>query len=102
VRVETLDRVLPADYVPALIKIDVEGAELDVLRGAEETVAMFRPIVVFEHGTGRPDVSEELFELLSHRASLRIYDIDGRGPMRRARFLEVVGQRQVWNFIARP
>jgi FkbM family methyltransferase len=102
VRVQTLDSALPDDYTPALIKIDVEGAELDVLKGARATLAMFRPIVVFEHGAGHQDDSAELFELLSHRIGLRVYDIDGNGPMGRQRFLDVVGQGRVWNFVARP
>jgi FkbM family methyltransferase len=102
VRVETLDSALPEGYAPTLVKIDVEGAELEVLEGAECMLATCRPIVVFEHGAGRPDVSRELFELVSERAGLRVYDIDGNGPMTRQRFLEVVSQRHVWNFIARP
>lgn len=35
------------DHV-ALIKIDVEGAELEVLKGAEETIKKYHPSVVFE------------------------------------------------------
>ncbi len=52
VDVEVLDDVLPPDYVPALIKIDVEGAERQVLEGARRTLARHQPIVVFEHGSG--------------------------------------------------
>lgn len=33
---------------PALVKIDVEGAELDVLQGAEETLKNHRPVVISE------------------------------------------------------
>ena len=31
-----------------LIKIDVEGCELDVLKGATETLARFKPVIFFE------------------------------------------------------
>jgi FkbM family methyltransferase len=102
VRVETLDSALPDSYVPTLIKIDVEGEELEVLRGAQEALSTFRPIVVFEHGAGRPDDSKELFDLLSHGAGLRLYDIDGNGPLGRRDFLEVIAQLRVWNYVARP
>ena len=102
VAVETLDQALPDHYVPTLIKVDVEGAELEVLTGAEAVLTNFRPIVIFEHGAGRPDDSQELFELLSGRAGLRIYDIDGNGPLARKHFLEVVGELRLWNFVARP
>jgi FkbM family methyltransferase len=52
VRTERLDDVLERDYVPTLIKIDVEGAELGVLQGAVETLNRHRPFVLFEHGIG--------------------------------------------------
>jgi hypothetical protein len=32
----------------ALIKIDVEGGELEVLRGLESTISRFKPYIVFE------------------------------------------------------
>jgi FkbM family methyltransferase len=45
----TLDEFIKRSGVaPHFIKIDVEGHELDVLRGANETIASFRPIIVFE------------------------------------------------------
>jgi FkbM family methyltransferase len=102
VRVETLDNVLPGDYIPTLLKIDVEGAEREVLAGAQHTLAAHRPVVIFEHGVARPAISKQVFDLLSDRAGLRVYDIEGNGPMGRQRFLDVVAQGRVWNFIARP
>lgn len=44
VEVSTIDgEVAQLDLVPSLIKIDVEGAEWDVLKGAEQTLAQFHP-----------------------------------------------------------
>src|SRR5438132_7880121 len=78
VGVERLDDALPAGYVPALIKIDVEGAEREVLEGALETIARHRPIVVFEHGKGAAPVygtsPRGVFALLVEQGGLRLFD----------------------------
>jgi FkbM family methyltransferase len=49
---QTLDNVLARVGIEtlSLIKIDVEGGEHDVLRGAAETLERFRPVVVCETG----------------------------------------------------
>jgi FkbM family methyltransferase len=52
VRLERLDTVVPRDHPIRLIKIDVEGAELQVLRGASGILERCKPFVVFEHGQG--------------------------------------------------
>lgn len=49
VRLQTLDSIVDADDVDVL-KIDVEGAELGVLRGAVRTLERCRPVVMFESG----------------------------------------------------
>jgi len=51
---ETLDRTISAYDMTQVsaIKIDVEGAELSVVRGAEKTIMKFRPRLVIEtHGS---------------------------------------------------
>lgn len=48
VRVETLDAEIPADSPVGLIKIDVEGAEMDVLDGARRILAQDQPMILIE------------------------------------------------------
>jgi FkbM family methyltransferase len=104
VRTERLDDVIDDDYVPALLKIDVEGAELNVLRGALQTLQRHRPFVLFEHGAGGADVygatPGEVFDLLAD-ARLRIFDMEGDGPYSRGRF-EATFTEPIWNFLAAP
>lgn len=104
VRTERLDDVLAPGYVPALLKIDVEGAELQVLRGAAETLARHRPLVVFEHGIGGADLygtrPEDVHDLLNE-VGMRIFDLDGTGPYSREQFVETFTE-PIWNFLATP
>src|SRR5262245_43980948 len=55
VNVARLDDVLPPGIDIRFVKIDVEGAELGVLRGSTEMLRRSRPFVVFEHGLGAAD-----------------------------------------------
>ncbi len=48
VPVTTLDRLV-GDDPPALVKIDVEGAELSVMCGAEMLLSSSGPVLLFEH-----------------------------------------------------
>jgi FkbM family methyltransferase len=51
VPVQTLDGLINEDRIkpPDLIKIDTEGGELGVLRGARRTLAVHKPLVILEH-----------------------------------------------------
>ena len=102
VRTERLDDVV--DVAPTVLKVDVEGGELQVLRGSAETMARHRPVVMFEHGVGGADAygsrPGEVFDVLT-TAGLRIFDLDGSGPYSRMRF-EDTFTAPVWNFLAAP
>ncbi len=55
VKLDKLDLVLPEDYQVTLIKLDVEGAEFNVLQGAEKTLKEKKPVIIFEFGLGASD-----------------------------------------------
>lgn len=56
VQTAKMDDILPQDFKVDLIKIDVEGAEMLVLQGGQETIAHSKPVIIFEHGIGASDV----------------------------------------------
>lgn len=106
VQVDRLDRVIPADVPVDFIKIDVEGGELDVLKGAEGLLTRYRPLVVFEHG--RPAAasygasSGDIFDLLARsglQVSLLPDWLASRPPLSRHQFCT---QEHDWYFVAHP
>jgi FkbM family methyltransferase len=40
---------------PTVVKIDVEGAEIDVLRGMKQTIQQFKPILIYEVDDGNKE-----------------------------------------------
>ncbi len=101
-----LDDVIPEGYAPRLIKIDVEGAELQVLQGGLATLLEHRPFVVFEHAkSGAPHYGtspRDLYGLLVDQAGYRLFDLYGDGPLDGARFNDLFERAARWNFVAAP
>jgi Methyltransferase FkbM domain len=91
--------------VPALIKIDVEGAERQAIEGAIETISKYKPIVIFEHGKGGAThygtSPRDIYELLHDLAGLRIFDLDGNGPYNLSQFEESYALDNRWDYVAR-
>lgn len=104
VNVRRLDDELPSDFVPALVKIDVEGVEQAVLDGAGETLARHRPVVALEHSIGATHHGYEaggIHEVLSD-AGLRIFDADLGGPYSRDQLEQTVTGGRMWFYFAFP
>ncbi|GAC1419761.1 MAG: hypothetical protein NVSMB67_10560 [Flavisolibacter sp.] len=68
VEVRKLDNIFKEDRLD-FIKIDVEGAEYNVLNGAKNMLNRFHPLIIFESGKGGMEyfnhTPEELYHLLS-------------------------------------
>jgi FkbM family methyltransferase len=58
VKVDLLDNIIPNNATITLIKIDVEGAEYNVLEGAVKTIERCKPLILFEFGKGGSDAYE--------------------------------------------
>ncbi len=104
VLVRRLDDELARQFKPAFIKIDVEGVEDAVLRGAAATLAKHRPVVALEHSIGATHHGYEaggIHDTLT-RCGLRIFDADGRGPYGRSELETTVLQGQMWFYFAFP
>jgi FkbM family methyltransferase len=73
----TVDEVCAREgLAPALIKMDTEGHELEVIRGARETIERLRPVIVFEFWETWWELGvRRLFDYLGrHYTMIRVQD----------------------------
>ncbi len=88
----------------AYIKIDCEGGELGVLRGAEETIRKFRPLVSFEFGANSiwayQITPADMAEFWGRQNCL-LFDILGR-KLGKEEFVASAIRQEVWDYLAIP
>jgi FkbM family methyltransferase len=86
------------------IKIDCEGGELQVLRGAQRVLDSFRPIVSFESGDNSlvnyPYASADIYDFF-HAAGYRLESITGTA-LDRGGFIEASARQEFWDYLALP
>lgn len=79
VQLRTLDELIPSDLQVDFIKIDVEGAEFGVLKGAVNLLKRCKPVVIFEFGMGASDYygtdPGELYDFLTGECGLKLYTL---------------------------
>jgi FkbM family methyltransferase len=99
INVETrkIDRMISEAGIQRLdfIKLDIEGHEWPALMGAQDSIARFRPHIVFEYGAdyaiGTPDEMTKFFK--KHRYRLFSLRRSGAPEMRPA---DWAGQAEIW------
>ena len=88
-----------------LMKIDVEGAELHALRGANDHIARHRPVCVFEWGDAVSAAygtsSADMWDFWKHH-EYTILDIRGRRLSSSADFCRSSAVQDLWNYVAVP
>ena len=80
VKLKKLDDVLDASTRIDFLKIDVEGAEMDVLKGSEKLLAANKPYIIFEFGLGASEYygskPGELYEFITNDIGLKLSLLD--------------------------
>nr|WP_294894327.1 FkbM family methyltransferase [uncultured Pedobacter sp.] len=105
---ERLDAVVPENQKIDLIKIDVEGGEFAVLKGAIHLLKNHKPIILFEFGKGASDfygtTPSDMFEFLSLEFKYKIYTLEyflnKQEPTKKDEFINYFENGTEYYFIA--
>jgi FkbM family methyltransferase len=103
-----LDDVISPETTIDFIKIDVEGAEFEVLKGAGRILSEDKPTLLFECGLGGSDFygvkPQSLYDYLSGEKGYNIYTLNDwlkrRSPLSSAMFKENFDLNREYYFIA--
>ncbi len=108
VEVRKLDDVINPSTKIDFIKLDVEGGEFAVLKGARRILKENKPTVVFECGIGASEyygtIPASLFQYLRLEIGMKINTLKGyiesEAPLSEAAFVKLYEQNQEYYFVA--
>ena len=108
VHTRPLDNIIPDDVVVRFIKIDVEGGELAVLKGAANCIVRHNPVIVFEFGLGASDyysvTAEVFFDFVNTHLKQQIYLVADflkkAQPLTRNQFVEYYQLNKDYYFVS--
>ena len=108
VEIRTLDEIIPKNTKIDFIKIDVEGGEYNVLKGAKNLLKSSFPVVVFECGLGASDYygmnPTDLYKYITEEIGLNISllksYIKGKKPLTLDDFVHYYNTNDEYYFIA--
>lgn len=106
IQTKVMDEVLNLSQID-LIKIDVEGAEMNVLLGARQHLLRCNPVVVFEcqaqglnYFNSHPEQVFRFFHELGYGVSLVKYYLKGLPPLDMSTLLQLTHHRYEYQFVA--
>ncbi|HQN42566.1 MAG TPA: FkbM family methyltransferase [Anaerolineaceae bacterium] len=108
VHTELLDNLIPTTLAINFIKIDVEGAEFEVLQGSQQTIIRNRPIIYFEHnqttcapyGVNSADIYGVLVDYCRLNLWMPKMWLKGEPPLSLDAFIEAAKFGYSFNFLA--
>jgi FkbM family methyltransferase len=109
VKIKKLDDIISLDEKIDFIKIDVEGAEFGVLKGAKNLLIKNKPVILFECGKGASDFYGtnplDLYDFMVDEVGLRIFTLtsyikDGQS-LNRGEFEMCFDTNSEYYFVAR-
>ncbi len=108
VEVKKLDDVLSGNESIHFVKIDVEGNELAVLKGAKKMLKKDKPLLLFEFGKGAGDyygtTASDLYSLICTEIGLRIFTLvgflNGDDPLDQNKFEYMFHANKEYYFVA--
>lgn len=90
INLDSLSSIVPKDD-NVLLKIDVEGAEVDVLRGGTEFIKKHSPKIVIE--THSPELEKEVNSILTAHAYSKVHSFDlTEGGHAKVLYYEITGK----------
>ncbi|MFZ4522598.1 MAG: FkbM family methyltransferase [Bacteroidales bacterium] len=110
VDIDLLDHFIPADITIDLMKIDVEGAELNVMKGGLSTLRRCKPVIIFEFGLGAADFynskPNELHQLITQECGMKISTLkgylDNNQVLAESQFCKMFESGSEYYFVAHP
>lgn len=110
VEVKRLDDIIGAGHKVGFIKIDVEGGEFGVLKGARELIVRDKPVIIFECGLGASDFYDTdpgaLFSFLADETGMQVSllksFVKGKSSLTCDAFVSVFRSNAEWYFVAHP
>lgn len=108
VEVKTLDELTPSEQVINFIKIDVEGGEFDVLKGAKALLQKDKPLLLFECGKGASDFygtkPSAIYQYINEEIGLKIFTLKSfikrKKALSKADFINYFESNKEYYFVA--